>query len=204
MPELHSFVTVHYFGARGKKPTMLHCILKFGFSTRTWLSCSSRLPLSSSLTSSCEFFPFFGLPCIWHAHDIWAVWAGEIWLQIVCFTAAGHVPDMGAGTWNMMVVVVPCHCCCRGGSSNCWCKAWIWLDADRCANIGLHACFHFNGFSQITHHLSHCWPVYTMWLNALNCKFCYFPNALQLVIVSHCFVNYAVDISCFYTWFHLK
>ncbi len=150
-------------------------------------------------------FLFFCLPCIWHAHDIWAAWAGEICLQIVCFTAAGHVPDMGVGTWNMVVVgVVPCHCCCCGGSSNCWCKAWIWLHADRWAIIGLHACFHFNGFSQITHHLSHCWPVYTTWLNAQNCNFCYFPNALQLVVVSHCFVNYVVDISCFYMWFHLK
>ncbi len=152
-----------------------------------------------------SFFPFFCLPCIRHAHDIWAAWAGEICLQIVCFTAAGHVPDMGVGTWNMVVVgVVPCHCCCCGGSSNCWCKAWIWLHADRWAIIGLHACFHFNGFSQITHHLSHCWPVYTKWLNAQNCNFCYFPNALQLVVVSHCFVNYVVDISCFYMWFHLK
>ncbi len=142
-------------------------------------------------------FLFRCLPCIWHAHDIWAAWAGDIGLQLVCFTGAGNISDMGDGTWNMVVVVVlPCHYCCCG-PSNCWCKAWIWLRADRGAIIGLHACFHFNGFSQITHHLSHCWPVYTKWLNAHNCNFRYFPNALQLVIVSHCFVNYVVDCSCF-------
>ncbi len=179
---------------------MPHCILfvKFGFCTRTWLSCSSLLLfLLLCLLLQIVFLSFhFRCPaCIWHAHDIWAACLGILVCNLSI--SLGHVSDMGAGTWNMVVVVVvPCHCCCCG-SSNCWCKSWMWLHADRGAIIVLHACFHCNGFSQITHHLSHCWPVYTKWLNAHNCNFRHFPNALQLVIVSHCFVNYVVDCSCF-------
>ncbi len=128
---------------------MPHCILfvKFGFSTRAWLSCSSPLP-PSPLTSSWDCFCFFSfsvstlhMACPWYLGCL--SW-GNLFANCLfhcCWTCTGH----GARTWNMVVVVVPYHCCCHGGSSNCWCKAWTWLNADIGAIIGLHACFHFNG-----------------------------------------------------------